>query len=150
MRVVEYFEDNNKEYWLEQIKKSDWGAGQYLHYLLTQNTLKKLFGESTKVLMLVDGEELVSFCTLAEQDEVNDITMTPWIGFVYTYPEYRGRRLAGQLLDHAYDLAKQDNAKQIYLSTAKIGVYEKYGYEFYKMMVDNDGDSTRVYKRVII
>lgn len=44
-----------------------------------------LCGKSTKVLMLVEEQTLISFCTLAEQDEVRDTSLTPWIGFVYTY-----------------------------------------------------------------
>lgn len=150
MKIIEYFETDDKAYWLGEIKKSDWGAGQCLHRLLEENKVKKLFGESTKVLLLVDGKNLVSFCTLAEQDEVREITMTPWIGFVYTFPQYRGKRLAGELLEYAYYVAKNNGSKQIYISTGKIGVYEKYGYEFDKMMVDKDGEETRVYRRDVL
>ena len=49
--------------WLNEIQKSDWGAGQYLYELLRDHRLKELCGESTKVLLLADGEQLVSFCT---------------------------------------------------------------------------------------
>jgi len=45
--------------------------------------------------MLTDGEKLVAFCTFAPRDEIWPTDLTPWIGFVYTYPEYRGRRNAG-------------------------------------------------------
>ena len=32
--MIDYFTSDNKEHWLEEIKKSDWGAGQYLYELL--------------------------------------------------------------------------------------------------------------------
>lgn len=150
MDIIEYYLDSNKEYWLEQIKKSDWGAGKYLYDLLVQNKVKKLFGDTTKVLLLVDGKNLVSFCTLAEQDEIKDVTMTPWIGFVYTFPEYRGKRAAGEVLEYAYNVAKKNGSKQIYISTDKIGVYENYGYEFNKMMKEDNGEEARIYKRLIL
>lgn len=149
MKIIEYFSADNRQYWLEQIKKSDWCAATLLHRLLAEGRAKELLGETTKVLLLTEGEALVSFCTLSEQDEVREPSMTPWIGFVFTFPQYRGRRLAGELLEHAYQLAKRGGAEQIYISTDKTGVYEKYGYEFYKLMHDLNGGETRVYQRKI-
>lgn len=147
MEIIEYFSTDNKEYWLSKIKESDWGAGQYLHELLKKQKLKQLVGEDTKVLMLVDGEKLVSFCTLAEKDDIQPTDLTPWIGWVYTFPDYRGNRYVGKLLSHAEGLAREAGVENIYISTNHIGLYEKYGYEFYKIMKDVDGEDSRVYKR---
>lgn len=147
MEIIEYFSTDNKEHWLSKIKESDWGAGQYLHELLKKQKLKQLVGEDTKVLMLVDGEKLVSFCTLAEKDDIQPTDLTPWIGWVYTFPDYRGNRYVGQLLGHAEVLAGEAGAENIYISTNHDGLYEKYGYEFYKIMKDVNGEDSRVYKR---
>ena len=122
MTVIEYFASDNKEHWLNEIGESDWGAGQYLAYLLKENKLHKLVGNA-RVLMLVEGENLLSFCTLAKLDDVQPTDLTPWIGFLYTFPEYRGKRLAGKLLSHAEKLAKEDGATNIYISTNHIGLY---------------------------
>ena len=67
MQVIDYFESDRQEHWLSQIEKSDWNAGKYLYELLRKKELKKLVGEDAKVLMLTDGDELVSFCTYAEK-----------------------------------------------------------------------------------
>lgn len=37
MKIIEFFESNEKEHWLGEIKRSDWGAGQYLYQLLSEN-----------------------------------------------------------------------------------------------------------------
>lgn len=145
MKIIEYFSTENKEYWLSKMKQSDWGAGQYLHELLKNQKLKQLVGENTKVLMLVDGKELVSFCTFAEKDDIQPTDLTPWIGWVYTFPDYRGNRCAQKLLSHAETLAEEAGIKNIYISTNHTGLYEKYGYEFFKMMKDVNGEDTRVY-----
>jgi predicted acetyltransferase len=71
--------------------------------------------------------------------------MYPWIGFVYTYPKYRGKRMMGILFDHIFSLAKKENHKQIYLSTNEVGLYEKYGFEYYKNMDDIQGNDSRIY-----
>ena len=89
MRVIDYDTSDRKKYWLEQIGKSDWGAGKFLYELISKNTFKETVGESSKVLMLVDGDELISFCTYAEKDDIQPTELTPWIGFVYTFPKLK-------------------------------------------------------------
>lgn len=147
MKIIEYFSTDDKEHWLSQLKECEWGAGKYLHQLLVEERLKQLVGENCQVLMLVDGEKLVSFCTFAEKDDIQPTELTPWIGFVYTYPEYRGNHCAGKLLSYAEDLAKAAGMKNVYISTNHHGLYEKYGYEFYQMMKDIGGEDSRVYVR---
>ena len=147
MEIIEFFSTDNKEYWLSKMKECDWGAGQYLEKLLREEKVKQLVGESTKVLMLVDGENLVSFCTFAEKDDIQPTDLTPWIGWVYTFPAYRGNRYAGKLLGYAEALAEEAGIKNIYISTNHIGLYEKYGYEFFQVMKDIEGEDSRVYVR---
>lgn len=145
MKIIEYFSTDNKEYWLSQIQESDWRAAQYLHKLLKEQRLKQLVGEKTKVLLLVDGKKLVSFCTFAEKDDIQPTNLTPWIGWVYTFPNYRGNHYVGKLLSHAESLAKEAEIKNIYISTNHTGLYEKYGYEFFEIMKDMNGEDSRVY-----
>ena len=115
MEIIEYFSSDNKEYWLSKIKESDWGAGRYLYDLLQNHKLKQLVGENAKVLMLTDGGKLISFCTFAERDDIWPTDLKPWIGWVYTFPAYRGKRCAGRLLHHAEALAKEAGEKNIYI-----------------------------------
>ena len=150
MEIKELYSIENREYWTDQIQKSDWAAGQFLYELITKNKLKELCGETTKVFLLTNGRQLVSFCTLAELDDVRDTDIGPWIGFVYTFPQFRGHRYMGSLLDFAYQTAKNDGAEQVYISTGETGLYEKYGYSFYQMMKDMNGEDSRVYKKEII
>ena len=149
MNITEYFSTDNKEYWLSKIKESDWGAGQFLYELLKNQKLKEYVGENTKVLMLVDGENLISFCTFAEKDDIQPTELTPWIGWVYTFPHYRGHRYVGKLLSYAEAVAKTDGINSIYISTNHNGLYEKYGYEFFEMMKDMHGEDSRVYVRYL-
>ena len=149
MKIIEYFSIDNKEYWLSKIKECDWSAGQYLYELLRNQGLKSLVGENTKVLMLADGENLVSFCTFADQDDVPSTELTPWIGWVYTFPKYRGNHYVGKLLKYAEVLAQAAAMRNIYISTNHVGLYEKYGYEFFQMMKDIHGEDSRVYVKQI-
>ena len=146
MVITDFYASDNQEHWLNEIKRSEWNAGKLLYELLRDKRLKELCGENTKVLLLTDGSALMSFCTYAEQDDIREPALTPWVGFVYTFPEYRGKRLMGILLERAYALAKGDGHEHIYISTGEKGLYEKYGYSFWKIMKNIHGEDSRVYR----
>jgi len=131
MKIIEYFSSDNKENWLSQLAKCEWRPGSWLGELLADNEVQEVTGQGTIVPLLTDGDKLVSFCTLAPLDEIQPTELTPWIGFVYTSPEYRGRHCAGQLLDYAESIAAVMGKEYVYISTDHTGLYEKYGYEFY-------------------
>ena len=151
MKIIEYFTSDNQDHWLREIQKSDWGAGQYLYSLLRDGKLKQTVGQTALLPMLIEEQtnKLVSYCTFAPLDDIQPTELSPWIGFVYTFPEYRGHRYMGQLLHYAESLATVMGKPYTYISTGHIGLYEKYGYEFYKICKDIGGDDSRVYRKAL-
>ena len=149
MNVINYFDSGRQEHWLKEIEKSDWAAGALLHDLLSKGTFFDAVGEGSRVLLLTDGDELISYCTYAKKDDIQPTELTPWMGFVYTFPEHRGHRCVGLLFDEVERLAKQEHIAKVYISTNHVGLYEKYGCEYYTQMKDMGGEDSRVYmKRV--
>lgn len=67
MKVINYFESNIQSHWLEEIKKSNWGAGLFLYELLSNQTFFDAVGKASIVLLLVEEDKLISFCTFAEK-----------------------------------------------------------------------------------
>ena len=108
-----------------------------------------MVGETALVPMLVDGDKLIAFCTLAPLDDIQPTNLSPWIGFLYTFPEYRGHHYAGLLLDYAESIATVMGKEYIHISTGHIGLYEKYGYEFYQIEKDIEGEDSRVYRKAL-
>lgn len=106
--IINFFETENKEYWLEKIKESDWGAGTFLYEIIKNGSVNELIGETSKILLLIKDKELISYCTLAEKDDIQPTKLTPWIGFLYTCPKYRGQRYSEKLLGFAEILAKKE------------------------------------------
>lgn len=149
MKIIEYFTTENKEYWLNEIGKSDWEHGQYLYQLLRENKLKSMVGETALVPLLVEGDKLISFCTFAPLDDIQPTDLSPWIGFAYTFPQYRGHRYLGLLLDYAQCIATVMGREYIHISTGYTGLYEKYGYEFFKMEKDISGEDSYVYRKAL-
>ena len=153
MRMIEYFEQTSElqKCLREQIVQGDWRAAKYLYEVLEQGKLKERYGESTRLLLLVEDDNLLAFCTLAERDEIieeeTEPDMKPWIGFVYTFPNHRGNRYSEKLIRHACELAKDDGYGKIYLSSNEVGLYEKYGFVFLKMLHTVWGEETQVFMK---
>ncbi len=146
MTVVDYDASPRQSHWLGQIALCEWAAGCFLHQLLTEGRFHALLGARSRLLLLTEGDALISFCTYAQRDEIPADDLTPWVGFAYTFPQHRGRRRLGKLLEHAYRLAKAEGHPCIYLSTDHIGLYEKYGFSFWRRMQNRQGKACRVYR----
>ena len=148
MRIVDCFELSGEEQARarEAIRHAGWRGAQHLYALLMENRLREQCGASTRLLLGMEGDALAAFCTLAERDDV-DAPLMPWIGYVYTFPAFRGQRRCGELIERACDLARREGFERVYLSTREVGLYEKYGFAFMRSMKDSRGDDTRVYCR---
>ena len=149
MKVINYFESDKKEHWLNEISKSDWVGAKFLYELLSDNTFFDAVGNNSKLLLLIDDEKLISFCTYAKKDDIQPTDLTPWIGFVFTYPEYRGHRYFGLLMNEVENLARKDDVSNVYISTNHIGLYEKYGCDYMTKMKDIHGEKSRIYVNII-
>ena len=146
MVIIDYFNTVNPGFWLSRLSQCDWTGGQYLHQLLKEGRFHALCGEKARVLLLTDGTKLVSFCTYAERDDTPDTDLTPWMGFVYTAPDYRGRRLMGRLIAAVKALAREDGYDTLWISTGETGLYEKYGAEYVQDAKDMRGNDSRIYR----
>ena len=144
MRIINYFESKNQAELITQIVACDWSAARFLVDLLNKGTFYETLGGWGELYLLMDGENLVSFATFTGQDSVRDESLTPWIGFVYTVPEYRGQRYAGRILTHAEAQAASRGYSKIYIATDHVGLYEKYGYSYQENRIDCWGSDQRV------
>lgn len=148
MEIIDYFKSDKSEHWLAEIKKSDWRGAAFLAKLIEENSFHDTLGAGT-LLLLADGDRLVSFMTFTERDCIDDDTLTPWIGFVHTFPEYRGHRCAGKIIRRCEEIAAEKGVQRIYLCTDHIGLYEKYGFSYMENRIDLHGEDSRIYFKTI-
>jgi len=47
MKVITYFDSERQSYWLNEIKKGDWGAAGFLYELLSKGTFFETVGEGS-------------------------------------------------------------------------------------------------------
>ena len=151
MKIVEYFSDKRKEHWKRELKKNNWGAADFLIELL--NDKKKLIrslGEGAKLFLLTDNDKLLSFVSLSRKDCIIDESLYPWIGFVYTFPEYRGNRYSEKLINFAEEQARNDGHSKVYICTDHENLYEKYGYIYMESRIDCWGELSRIYYKDLL
>lgn len=144
MRIIKFEQCQNKDGIIKQIRAFDWDAAKFLADILEQNRFDQLLGGGDLFIML-DGDGVVSFATLARNDCVKDDTRFPWIGFVFTAPEYRGHRYSEKIIDAAYNEAIERGHSRVYLATDHIGFYEKYGFTYLETRIDIYNEESRVY-----
>ena len=149
MEVVEYYSCAKRDKYLQQIETFEWSAAKFLATLLKENRLQETLGGWGKLFLLVNGDTLISFVTLSAQDCIADNSITPWLGFLHTAPEYRGNRYGQLLIDRVCGFAREHGFKEVYIATDHIDLYEKYGFTYLENRIDIWGEDSRIYKRKI-
>ena len=89
--------------------------------------------------LCMDGDRIVGGMGVIENDFHDRKDLTPNVCAVYTEPDYRGQRIAGNLLDMVVEDLRSKGVSPVYLLTDHTGFYERYGWEFHAM-VQGDGE----------
>lgn len=89
--------------------------------------------------LCLDDDLIVGGLGVIDNDFHNRKDLSPNICAVYTEEDYRGKGIAGHLLNMAVDSLKSKGITPVYLVTDHTGFYERYGWEFF-CMVQGDGE----------
>jgi len=99
--------------------------------------------------MLVDDNNLLAFCTFSQKKYDINPELSPWLGTVYTFPEYMGNRYSEKLMQHAEQIVCELGRDTLFVSTKHEELYEKYGYVYYGLMTDWQDKKQRVYYKML-
>lgn len=96
--------------------------------------------------LCLDSDQIVGGMGVIKNDFHDRKDLAPNICAVYTEPAYRGRGIAGRLLDLVVEDCRSKGISPIYLLTDHTGFYERYGWEFL-CLAQGDGEETpsRIY-----
>jgi len=93
-----------------------------------------------------DADRIVAGLGVIANDFHERKDLSPNICAVYTEASYRGRGIAGHLLEMAVDDLRSKGITPVYLVTNHVGFYEKYGWEFLCMVRgDGEPEESRMY-----
>ena len=123
---------------------SKWGVPEEAY----RKCMEAYLGAETEYgwYLCLDGDRIVGGMGVIENDFHDRKDLAPNVCAVYTEEAYRGRGIAGRLLDMVVDDMRGKGISPLYLVTDHTGFYERYGWEFL-CMVQGDGepDMTRMY-----
>lgn len=95
------------------------------------------------------GNKIIGGLGVIENDFHDRKDLTPNVCAVYTEEEYRGKGIAGHLLNMVVDDLKTKGITPIYLVTDHTDFYERYGWEFFCMVQgDDEPNMTRIYVHI--
>ena len=116
-------------YWertIEFARGSSWRAGPFLAQRMEAND----FQDWERVVVAVERDRVVGYCTFSEKDELPaEYGCAPFIGFVFVDERHRGNRISERMIEHALRYAKSLGFPSVYLMSGERGLYEKYGFE---------------------
>ena len=144
MHIVDFSKIANKNHWISEIQKCNWSSAKLLSKLLIENKFYEFLGYGT-LYLLIEDNYLISFGTLTQKDCIEDDSMFPWIGYIYTQPQYRGHRYSQMIINKMLADATENGYLRVYLASEHIGLYEKYGFTYLENRIDIWGDINRIY-----
>ena len=103
-----------------------WKAGPYLADRMKVNSFK----DWERVVVAVEDETIVGYCTFSERDELSEkYDFSPFISFVFVDEQHRGKRISEKMIQQTLSYAKSIGYRTVYIMSGEHGLYEKYGFE---------------------
>ena len=103
-----------------------WKAGPYLADRMKVNSFKGW----ERVVVAVENETIVGYCTFSERDELlNEYDYSPFISFVFVDEQHRGKRISEKMIRQTLSYAKSIGYRTVYIMSGEHGLYDKYGFE---------------------
>ena len=96
--------------------------------------------------LALEGDKIVGGLGLIENDFHNRKDLTPNVCAVYVEADYRGKGIAGRLLNYVCEDCHKAGIDTLYLVTDHTSFYERYGWHFLCMVQgDDEPEMTRMY-----
>ena len=93
------------------------------------------------------GDEIIAGAGLIENDFHDRKDLSPNVCALYVEEAYRGRGIAGRLLETVLRDAGRMGYPQLYLVTEHTTFYERYGWQFLTTVLGDDGIPMRLYEK---
>lgn len=142
---------DQQKFWLEKIREENRHfpvLGRMVDQIEDGSFLKRSKGFYEPYLM-IDEDRLIALSILASQDDII-CDLGPWIGYVYTNPDYRGHQYAFRLIETIENDLKKQGIERVYISSGHRGLYEKAGYQKLGWSRSHSGRPTKIFEKKLV
>lgn len=143
---VEYNSELNDKL-LSFVKNSSWEeVKEHTAQMISENC----FYEWESMFVAVDGNKIVGHASVMKSDYYPLPDIFPWITTVFVTEEYRGMGICGMMIDYINQYVTELGFSRTYIASEHFGIYEKYGYEYLKDIVNYGGDTDHLFKKDLL
>lgn len=100
--------------------------------------------------IVTEGERIIAGAGVIANDFHDRKDLTPNVCALYVEPELRRRGIAGHLLKHICRDMAAKGISPLYLITEHTSFYERYGWEYLCMVMGDDGEPMRMYRKDLL
>lgn len=122
-------------YEVAKLTEKEWGSYTKENFELKVNDkIKKIENNLNNLyyckLVLLDDDNLVGFISIFPRDGYERTDLSPWYATMYVKEEYRGKGYSKILNDAILKEAKRRGFDKLYLKSALVNYYEKFGAKY--------------------
>ena len=110
---------------------------------------RELTDWETMFAAVSDGN-IVGMASVMKTDYYPIPEVFPWVSCIFVTEKFRGRRISGELIACANRYLKQLGFARSYIPSGFSGLYEHYGYEYLRDIVNYGGGTDRLYAKDLI
>lgn len=151
---------DNNEVTIEKVEKDSIERGKLLEFinLSAWVEVKDHMMEVVKRWPFTDWEgmfvakcegRIVGMAMASKTDYYPLPEIYPWVTSIYVDESYRGRGIAGKLINHISDYLKNYGFNKSYIPSEYFGLYEKYGYKYLKDITNYGGGIDHLFVKEI-
>lgn len=138
---------SNDEWWDQAISYAEscsWvEVGKHLAEMMRGNR----FSDWESVFILLNGDDIVGFCTFLKEDYYPENRYSPWISSIFVDEKARGNRLSGKMIEAAIAYGKTQGFSKVYIPSDMRGFYEKFGFSPVDTLENYSGDFDTIFMK---
>ena len=106
-----------------------------------------VFTDWETMFAAVSDGNIVGMASVMKTDYYPIPEVFPWVSCIFVTEKFRGRRISGELIACANRYLKQLGFARSYIPSEFSGLYEHYGYEYLRDIVNYGGGTDRLYAK---